>query len=140
MAERRLGSPPVPDVVAYPRERDGAFVVDSNAGLLVRDGDALLGRCELEAPPVDVLISSTGLGVALVDVWPYNLPDFTRERKSALIMITLKGEVKFRKDLNDLLGAEKEAFRSTGVHVAWCLCSWIDERRTRGRYRDTGDQ
>src|SRR5207249_3574020 len=80
IAQRRPSSPPVLPAAAYPRFEKGHYLVDKNANVTVRDGDSLLGRCELGAPPLDVLISSSGIGIAALDVWPYNIPDFEGRR------------------------------------------------------------
>jgi hypothetical protein len=111
------------------RQEKDYYVIDESVDVGVRIGDHLLGHCELDAPPLNVLISSAGLGIAMVDVWPHNLPDFNGARKSALVIASLAGEVRFRKDMSDLFGTEKDRFPATGARVPWLSCAWIDENR-----------
>jgi hypothetical protein len=129
IAERRPCSPLVLRASAYPRFVEGYYVIDKNANVAVRDGDLVLGRCELDAPPLELLISSSGLGIAAVDVWPYNVSDFDGSTKNALVLISLKCEIRYRKDMFDMFGAEKDLFITTGGRVNWSSFAWIDEIR-----------
>jgi HEAT repeat protein len=127
IAKRRPSASAVPAALAYLKQEKNYYVIDKNADIGVREGDVLLGRFELDAPPLEILISSTGLGIATLDVWPYNIQDFTGERKSSLILISLKGEIRFRKSMFDLFGTEKDRFVHDGLRVPWWSCAWIDE-------------
>ena len=91
----------------------------ANPDVGVRAGDDVLGHCELSVPPFVVDVSSTGLGVAAVDVWPYNRGLIEGEKRNALILISMKGEILFRKNLAELFGAEAEQFERDMNRIDW---------------------
>ena len=97
IAERKPATTPVKPTLS----RVDTIVVGT------RKGDVELGHCRLELPPQDLLVSSTGLGVVPIDTWPENQTDFDGSTKNALIIITNKGQIRFRKNLDDLFGEEK---------------------------------
>jgi hypothetical protein len=124
VAERKPGSSPVRPSV----RRVDTIVVGTRAG------DLELGRCMLELPPEDLLVSSTGLGVVAVDTWPFNQTDYDGTTRNALVMITNKGEIRFRKNLDDLFGDRKTLlmripqYNLARRRVDWYRSGWIDEK------------
>jgi hypothetical protein len=98
-----------------------------------RKGDIDLGHCELDVPPADVLVSSTGMGAVAIDAWPSNQTDFSGATKNAMISISNNGVIQWRKNLEDLFGGEKVLFTQLPQYnlargrVDWYRSGWIDE-------------
>ena len=114
MVACRPNSVPVVSASTFLRQEKDHFVRVSNPCVAVRAGDDVLGRCELAATPFRVDISSTGLGVATLDVWPLNRDGIERGERTALILISMKGEIRFRKNLAELFGADAEQLMRKG--------------------------
>lgn len=129
IVECARSSPPIYAAATYPRFEDGSYVIDRNKDVEVRAGDTVRGTCKLDAAPFQVDISSSGLGIVAVDVWPYNMSDFNGISKNSVIFLTMDGQIKFRKDLLELFGRDKSLFSRTESRVEWLSRAWIDEGR-----------
>ncbi len=129
IAAREPGSAPVSPATTWLRREGDSYVRVANADVAVRAGDRVLGHCELRVPPFIVDISSTGLGVATLDVWPFNRGEIRRGERNALILISMSGEIRFRKSLAELFGVEAEQFGGTMDRIHWYSSYWIDEAR-----------
>ena len=66
IAERRMGSPPVQPRTAGEGTARGTFLATVDPAIRVRDGDIVHGRIDLDQPPGDILVSSTGKGIVIL--------------------------------------------------------------------------
>jgi hypothetical protein len=109
---------------------DGVRVVDMQAGnaVDVRKGDIVLGRAKVTHPPSTVLVSSTGLGVVLLDLYGLNFTLLTRG-DAALTLLSLNGQTRFTKKLTDLFQPKVvSGFACTMSNCpGWLRAAWIDE-------------
>jgi hypothetical protein len=96
----------------------------------VRKGDVVLGRAKITDPPSTVLVSSTGLGVVLLDQYGLNYALLTRG-DPALTVVSLNGQTRFTKKLNDLFDAKAvgEFPCTMSGCPGWLDAAWIDEQR-----------
>jgi hypothetical protein len=133
IAQRLAGTPPVIASRSKITEVMGkGYFIQSFPGqeIAVRKGDRILGRVRIDIPPGAVLVSSTGLGVVLLDIYGGNYTFFSRD-DPALTIITLEGKILYRKTLQSLFTTEQIAtFYRTGSNTAfWLQAAWIDEDR-----------
>ena len=125
IAERKPGTSPVTSAEDWEESRR---TVVPNPDVKVRDGDAVLGRGRLARCPLEILISSTGLGFVGLDVRGYNYGSL--RSGDALVIVTKDGTVRHRKNLIDLFSeGELGQILHTAGGIVWCGSGWIDEAR-----------
>ncbi len=122
IAKRNNGSPPV---LAF-NERSAKSKLPGD-GAQVRPGDTIIGKGTLDRAPRHIVISSTGLGFVGVDVYGHNFGEL--RNGAALVIVSIDGTIRHRKNLIDLFSAVEVGtfMRSTGS-VWWSGYSWIDEK------------
>ena len=130
IAKLAPGTPAVTSASVSPKLVNTHYVIKDHPDVAIRGGDIILGRCELEAAPRELLISSRGLGLIALDVQPSE-PRDRNHANSAVVLITLKGKIGFRKSLSDLFGYEQGGFTRTRWNVNWYFWAWIDEEHAQ---------
>ena len=109
-------------------ERLGGKQIRHSAEVNVRPGDKVLGHGKLDRCPSQILISSTGLGFAGLDVRGYNYAD--AESKDAVVIVAPDGTIRQRKSVGELFTAEERSrFLRTAGGVFWAGGGWFDESR-----------
>ena len=128
IAQRREGSPPVRGASAEPVKVGGFYVPTQDPEIRVRDGDTVHGRVDLDRPPGDILVSSTGNGIATIDAYGFN--NGLGPEQDDLVVFSIKGEVLHRKRRKDLFDeATRRRFSGDQGVFAWLRTSWLDEKR-----------
>lgn len=109
---------------------DTVYEMQAGERVAVREGDVVLGRLKLDDPPSTILISSTGLGLVLLDLYGLNYTLFSR-KDPAITVVSLKGKILHQRSLFSLF-SEKEIplfQRSLSNCIFWLRCAWIDEEK-----------
>jgi hypothetical protein len=129
IAERRAGSPPIIGASAEPMKFGDYFVPTGDPEIQVRDGDTVHGRVDLDQPPWQIFVSSTGKGIVTIDVYGFNdLGPGVGEND--LVIYSIKGEVLHRKARTALFDAEtRQRFHRHDGVLFWLGQSWVDEKR-----------
>jgi hypothetical protein len=133
IARRKPSSAPVPRVRArlVDLENQGT-VLDTQAAndVDVRSGDTVLGRAKVTHPPLLVLVSSTGLGVVLLDLYGLDSMLLT-QGEPAVTVLSTNGKVAYTAKLSELFqSADWAGFTRTMSGCVWWLRdAWIDEER-----------
>jgi hypothetical protein len=124
-AKSRPGSPPLAE---FSEQWLGGPQVGASSEVRVRQGDTVLGRGKLDRCPGQILISSTGLGFAGLDVRGYNYGD--AESKDAVVIVGSDGTIRQRKSIGELFTSEERSrFVRTAGGAIWACGGWFDERR-----------
>jgi hypothetical protein len=94
--------------------------------IAVREGDTVCGQVKLDKPPGSTLVSSTGLGVVLLDVYGGNWT-VASGKDPAVTLVSRQGEILHTIPLGSLF---KVGFHRTGGgSLMWLKCAWIDEEK-----------
>jgi hypothetical protein len=126
IAERAPGTSSVEPAKAVVESRDGLFVMTKNANIAVRKDDIVHARITLRHPPALTLVSSTGLGVVLLDY--YGINSRPLETGYAVTLLSLTGDVRHERKLSDILTQEEiSRYDNQTGSVWWLGGSWIDE-------------
>jgi hypothetical protein len=133
IAQRAPGALPVIRAEAKVVEVAGkGYVYESYPGreIAVRKGDTIRGRARLDVPPGGMLVSTSGLGVVLFDIYGGNHTLFSRQ-DPALTTIRIDGKILQRKTLQSLFAAKQiSAFHRTSSNTTfWLDLAWIDEEK-----------
>jgi hypothetical protein len=96
----------------------------------VRSGDTVLGRTKVVHPPVKVLVSSTGLGIVLLDLYGLDSILLT-QGLPAVTVLSIDGKVARTAKLSELFQPADWAnfTRTMSGCVWWLRDAWIDENR-----------
>jgi len=118
----------------YDHERGGQrYEIKANPNVNVRDGDRILGRGNLERPPLHILVSDTGLGFAGLDVYGYNYASLKAD--NAVVIVSSNGKVIHRKRVTDLFTTDKIAdFDTSAGGMFWLNYrnpGWINDAQKR---------
>jgi hypothetical protein len=126
IAEQMPGSSPVTharDFLGPDRQE-----VLPNPAVAVRPGDKLLGRAGLSVLLPTLFVSSTGLGVVVLNVVPYAPEE--QESCHALAILSNDGSVRLRSSLAGIFDDDESSrFLRTGTGVRWWSSAWIDEEK-----------
>jgi hypothetical protein len=117
------------DVPGWEDRPAPGYIMAADLDVVVRKGDAVLGRRAVNNPPGTILISSTGLGVVLLDLYGFNFT-VASGKNPALTVLSRNGTPRYSKSLHDLFDGETRVnFPRTGSGTFWLDHAWIDEQR-----------
>jgi hypothetical protein len=115
-ARAKEGSPPVAPFTST------GFQDPSPTDVGVREGDTVLAEGKLETAPLEVRVSSRGIGFAAMEEYG------AVGGGTSFAWVTAEGEVRHPKKMSDLFTKEEIAkFTHTVSSVWWFRTAWIDE-------------
>ena len=128
IAQRKQGSSPVPPLRT---KLDGQSRFDMHKSNEVdpREGDVIHCRVKLEITPGRILVSSTGLGVVLLDQYGMNL-SLLDQGEPAVTILSLNGRILHAKKIVELFDdASVGKFYHGWSNLGWLQDAWIDEEK-----------
>lgn len=128
IAQRKHGGPVVPSIRTKLDEHS-RFDMNKSNEVDPREGDVIHGRVKLENTPGRILVSSTGLGVVLLDQYGMNL-SLLNAGEPAVTILSLNGKILHAKKIVELFDEPALGnFYHGWSNIGWLQDSWIDEEK-----------
>jgi len=133
IAQRKAGSSPVRPARAKVVSLEGqgnVYEMLAREDVAVRDSDSVHGRVALDTPSAAILVSTTGIGIVLLDLYGLNHTLMSGD-VPALKIVSLKGNPAHSIKLESLFSHDEIVSfqRTLSGCLSWWRCAWIDEDR-----------
>jgi len=108
--------------------KKGVYRITNKREVKVAAGDIVHSQVRLSYTPTIVRVSSTGLGIAVLDYWATNYRQL--KEGDALRIYSMKGELRTAIKLNDLFFAGLRSYHDGMGRVRWIGGVWFDEENS----------